>query len=66
MSVTDEGDLISSEQVMERLMSHPTLRRAAVTCVLPAVRRGNEWWFRRSDLEAWVIEQLVSGATRES
>ena len=58
-----EPDLLTTEQVMERLLSRPALRRAAVTCVLPAVRVGAEWRFRRDDLEAWIATQTSpSGA----
>ena len=55
-----EADLLTTEQVMDRLLSRPALRRAAVTCVLPAVRVGAEWRFRRDDLEAWIAVQTSS------
>jgi excisionase family DNA binding protein len=51
------SDLLTTEQVMDRLLTRPALRRAAVTCVLPAVRVGAEWRFRRADLEAWITRQ---------
>lgn len=50
--VPKDGDLITSEKVMEYLLADPALRRVALTCVLTAVRCGDEWRFRRSDLEA--------------
>ena len=49
--------LLTSEQVMERLLTDAHLRRVASTCVLPAVRCGGEWRFRQSDLEAWITQQ---------
>ena len=57
---TDLGDLLSSDEVMNRLLSNPRLRRRAVLCVLPAVRAGLEWRFRRRDLEEWIQVQLES------
>jgi excisionase family DNA binding protein len=58
-----ETDLLTTEQVMDRLLSRPALRRAAATCVLPAVRVGAEWRFRRGDLEEWIALQTSSSAT---
>ena len=52
-------ELLTSEEVLDRLMAEPGLRMFAATCVLPAVRRGTEVRFRRCDLDAW-IEQEVS------
>ena len=52
-----EIDRLTTDQVMDRLLSRRALRRAAVTCVLPAVRVGTEWRFRREDLEAWIASQ---------
>lgn len=54
-------DFLTSDQVIERLLAQPALRRRAATCVLPAVRVSGEWRFRRSDLEAWIRMQLTSG-----
>lgn len=54
-----DSELLTSEQVMERLLAEPSLRRKAVSCVLAAVKFGNEWRFRRSDLEAWIAAQLA-------
>ena len=39
-------------------MGYPTLRKAAAQCVLPAVRVGEEWRFRESDLQAWIEQQI--------
>jgi hypothetical protein len=52
--------LLTSEEVIQRLCADAALRRRAVTCVLAAVRCGNEWRFRRNDLEAWILEQKAS------
>ncbi len=53
-------DLLTSEEVIERLQSDALLRRRAVTCVLPAVRWGQEWRFRRADLDTWIARQRES------
>jgi excisionase family DNA binding protein len=50
----DPGELLSADQVIDRLVSTPGLRRHAATCVLPAVRVGGDWRFRKADLEAWI------------
>jgi len=50
-------EFLTSEQVVETLENDPELRRLAVSCVLPAVRVGDEWRFRRSDLDAWIARQ---------
>ena len=55
----DAGDLLTSEQVMDCLLAHAKLRRLASTCVLPGVKVGAEWRFRRSDLEAWIEMQTA-------
>jgi len=53
----DAASLLTSEQVIERLLADAHLRRVATTCVLPAVRYGTEWRYRESDLEAWIARQ---------
>jgi excisionase family DNA binding protein len=55
----DAGDLLTSEQVMDCLLAHAKLRKLASTCVLPGVKVGTEWRFRRSDLEAWIETQTA-------
>ena len=50
------SEFLTSDQVVETLESDPDLRRLAVTCVLPAVRVGDEWQFRRADLDAWIAK----------
>lgn len=54
---TESADLLTSEEVIRRLCQDPALRRAAITCVLPAVRAADGWRFRRSDLDAWILKQ---------
>jgi hypothetical protein len=56
----DGGDFLTSDQVIERLLSQPALRLRATTCVLPAVRVVSEWRFRRADLEQWISRQLYA------
>jgi excisionase family DNA binding protein len=55
-----ETDLLTADQVIDRLLD-ANLRRAAATCVLPAVRSGEDWRFRRTDLEEWIRRQVSSG-----
>ena len=50
----DQAELLTSEQVMDRLLADANLRRLAATCVLPAVRYGDAWRFRRTDLDDWI------------
>jgi excisionase family DNA binding protein len=51
------ADLLTTDQVIDRLLEDANLRRLAATCVLPAVRFGSSWRFRRSDLEEWIRRQ---------
>jgi hypothetical protein len=53
-----DSPLLTSEQVMDRLLSDRRLRRLASLCVLQAVRQGDEWRFRQQDLEAWIARQI--------
>jgi hypothetical protein len=55
--------LLTTEEVMERLLASPHLKRIAATCVLPAVRHLGEWRFRRSDLEQWILRQYPVAST---
>jgi hypothetical protein len=50
-------DLLTSDEVIQRLCADSALRRVAISCVLPAVRFADEWRFRRSDLDAWIMRQ---------
>ena len=56
----DCGEFLTWEEIVRRLASDPVLRRVAVTCVLPAIRYGAEWRFRRCDLESWIARQKES------
>jgi len=49
-----EPDLLTADQVVDRLLRFPKLRQLTTTCVLPAIRVDNEWRFRRGELEAWI------------
>jgi|PersoiStandDraft_1058852.scaffolds.fasta_scaffold126166_2 hypothetical protein len=53
----DPMELLTSEDVIQRLCADSALRRLAITCVLPAVRYADEWRFRRRDLDAWIMRQ---------
>ena len=64
--MSEDEDLITREEVMERLLAIPALRRVALTCVLPAVRRNGEWLFRRKDLESWIEQQGTAKPFSES
>lgn len=59
-----ETELLTTEEVIERLLEDAMLRRVAATCVLPAVRVGGSWRFRRTDLDAWIERQLVPANVR--
>src|SRR3989442_616472 len=65
-TAAESGDLLTTEQVMDRLLADNMLRRLAATCVLPAVRYGSEWRFRKSDLDAWIQRQRVLATMAES
>ena len=58
--VPKSEELLTTDQVIERLLADPNLRRIAATCVLPAVRFGKEWRFRKIDLEDWIRRQKAS------
>jgi helix-turn-helix protein len=53
-AIDDVSDFLTSDEVLDRLMSDVRLRRVALTCVLPAVRSAGKWRFRKSDLEEWI------------
>jgi excisionase family DNA binding protein len=53
----EASEWLTSAQVVERLLQDPMLRRIASTCVLPAVRCGDQWRFRKSDLDQWIARQ---------
>ncbi len=60
-------NLLTHEEVIERLCEVPQARRYAITCVLPAVWCGDGWRFRESDLEAWIAQHggTVAGTETE-
>jgi excisionase family DNA binding protein len=49
--------LLTKDEVIDLLLQDAALRRAAATCVLPAIRVGDSWRFRRADLDAWIARQ---------
>ena len=53
----DATEYLTSDEVIEILHRNPRLRRVAITCVLPAVRVGEDWVFRRADLDEWIARQ---------
>jgi hypothetical protein len=53
-----DPDLLTADQVVDRLLKFPRLRQLTATCVLPAVRVDNEWRFRRDELEAWIARNV--------
>jgi hypothetical protein len=57
ISQSDCAELLTSEDIIQRLSLDSALRRRAVSCVLPAVKCGDEWRFRREDLDAWILQQ---------
>ena len=57
------ADLLTGQQVIERLLGDVRLRRVALTCVLPAVRVGSEWRFRKTDLDEWIKRQSQAPVT---
>lgn len=61
MPAPRENDgLLTADEVVERLLRFPSLRTAATSCVLPAIRVGDEWRFREGDLKAWIARQRIS------
>jgi excisionase family DNA binding protein len=49
--------LLTKDEVIDLLLQDAVLRQAAATCVLPAIRVGDSWRFRRADLDAWIARQ---------
>jgi hypothetical protein len=49
--------LLTTDEVIDRLLEDANLRRVAATCVLPGMRIGSTWLFRESDLEEWIRRQ---------
>ena len=57
------NELLTTDEVIDRLLEDANLRRVAATCVLPAVRVGSTWRFRRSDLDEWIRRQTAVPAS---
>jgi hypothetical protein len=57
---TSANEFLTSDDVIDVLQRDPALRRVALTCVLSAVRVGDEWRFRRADLDAWIARQKTA------
>jgi len=51
------GDMLTADEVMDRLLAEPSLRRKAVTCVLPMFKLDGEWCVRRGHLEDWIVRE---------
>ena len=51
------SELLTADEVIDRLLEDANLRRVAAMCVLPAVRVGAGWRFRRTDLDDWIRQQ---------
>jgi hypothetical protein len=58
-------DLLTARQVISALLARPALRKVAATCVLPAVKHGNEWLYRKADLDAWLAKQESGSVPQE-
>lgn len=52
------AQLLTSEQVTDRLAHEPSLRRVALNCVLRAIRIGGVFRFQRGELDDWIALQL--------
>jgi hypothetical protein len=48
------SDLLTTEEVTTLLLADASLQSDVSTCVLPAIRQGGRWRFRKSDLEDWI------------
>lgn len=53
-----DDDLITTDDVLDRLEAYPALKRAVASCVLPAQRVNDLVYFRSGDLEGWIRRQL--------
>jgi hypothetical protein len=64
-ALDESGNLLTTDQVLDRLFSDVRLRSVALTCVLPAVRSEGKWRFRRADLEEWIERQHQLSSPRD-
>jgi excisionase family DNA binding protein len=51
------SDLLTTEEVTDLLLADRSRQRPVSTCVLPAIRQGGRWRFRKSDLDDWIRRQ---------
>jgi len=51
------SELLTTEEVTDRLLADAALQCREVPCVLPAFRQGGRWRFRKSDLDNWIKQQ---------
>src|ERR1035437_16039 len=57
--LTPTGDILTIRQLSEYLMvSEKTIYRMLDKSLLPAVRVGAQWRFRKRDIDAWLDEQV--------
>lgn len=55
-----ESDVLTLEEGAEYLRCHPkTLRKQAITGIIPGKRVGYRWRFSRRRLEAWMEEDAA-------
>jgi PTS system nitrogen regulatory IIA component len=53
------GDVLTIKQLSEYLMvSEKTIYRMLEKAILPALRVGGQWRFRRRDIDAWIDSQI--------
>jgi hypothetical protein len=50
-------DLLTAEEVTDLLLADAALQCREAPCVLPAIRQGGRWRFRKSDLDDWIKQQ---------
>ena len=59
MAKTVAGDILSIKQLADYLMvSERTIYRMLDRNLLPAIRIGSQWRFRKRDIDAWLDEQV--------
>ena len=51
------SDLLTTEEVTDLLLADASRQHSVSTCVLPAIRQGGRWRFRKSDLDDWIRRQ---------
>jgi nitrogen PTS system EIIA component len=59
MTTTSPDDILTIKQLSEYLMvSEKTIYRMLEKAILPALRVGGQWRFRRRDIDAWIDNQI--------